>query len=47
MFQGEELSSSELRSYLTLYLLRTGSDAVADIIKDLADPTIVVFPAFS
>lgn len=42
MFQGEELSSSEFRSYLTLYLLRIGSDAVADFIKDLADPTIVL-----
>jgi len=42
MFQGEELSSSELRSYLTIYLLRTGSDAVADIIKHLSDPIIVL-----
>lgn len=41
-FHGDELSSSELVSCLTLYLLRTGSEAVADIRKDLAEPTIVL-----
>ena len=44
---GEELSSSELVSCLTLYLLSTGNEAVADIRKDLAEPTIVrscIFP---
>lgn len=38
---GEELSSSELVSCLTLYRLSTGNEAVADIRKDLAEPTIV------
>lgn len=44
---GEELSSSELVSCLTLYLFSTGNEAVADIRKDLAEPAIVrscIFP---
>lgn len=39
--QGDELSSSELLSWRILYLFSTGSDAVAGILNDLAEPTTV------
>lgn len=38
---GDKLLSSQLLSCFTLYLLKTGSDAVATILNDLAPPTTV------